>query len=422
MMRVFKFGGALMNDAKGIRKVGEIIEEYSCEPLVVVVSAFGKTTNKIEGLLKLIADGESSDIVENAFFKLMQYHISIIHDLFNDNNHDLITEIKNLFNEFWETLNKDYPNRYIAYDQVVGFGEQFSALIVSAWTKSQGIKGDYIDATKIIVTDNNFTDAAVNWKLTKKTINARILPVVESNNIVVVQGFAAASESGDTTTLGREGSDFTAAIFANILNADELTIWKDVPGLMSADPKKFKDTVKLNSISYQEAIELAFYGASVIHPKTIQPLREKNIPLYVRSFFNPDSEPTLISSDKSTDETVPKIIVKEDQVLLSITSKNLDFISEEKLTYIFKVLSNNKIHLNIMQNSAVSFSVCFNKDNNKLNKLVADLSDQFYVRYNIGLQLLTLRHYNDGLIKEYVGGRKVYLEQKSRATVQLLIM
>jgi aspartate kinase len=422
MMRVFKFGGALMKDAEGVKKVGEIIGEYSCEPLLVVVSALGKTTNKIEGLLKLIADKESSDKLESDFFKLKQYHISIIQELFEEIDFELTSKIEELFSQLWEALNKDYSNYYFAYDQVVGFGEQFSALIVSAWLKSRHIKCEYIDASKIIVTDSNYTNASVNWKLTDKTVNARVLTAIEAKNTVIVQGFTAANESGDTTTLGREGSDFTAAIFANLLNADELTIWKDVPGLMNADPKKFKNTVKLSRISYQEAIELAFYGASIIHPKTIQPLREKNIPLYVRSFFNPASEPTLISSDMSTDESVPKIIVKEDQVLLSITSRNLDFISEDKLTDIFKVLSNNKIHLNIMQNSAVSFSVCFNKDNNKLNKLVTDLSDQFYVRYNIGLQLLTLRHYNDSLIKEYVGGRKVYLEQKSRATVQLLIM
>ncbi len=410
-----------MNDAKGIIKVVEIIKEYSCEPLLVVVSALGKTTNKIEGLLKLIAEEESSDKAENAFFKLKRYHISIIHDLFSDNNHDLITEIDNLFNEFWEALNENYPNRYIAYDQVVGFGEQFSALMVSAWAEDQGIKSDYIDATKIIVTDNNFTDAAVNWKLTKKTINARILPAIESNNIVVVQGFTAASESGDTTTLGREGSDFTAAIFANILNADELTIWKDVPGLMNADPKKFKNTVKLNSISYQEAIELAFYGASVIHPKTIQPLMEKNIPLYVRSFFNISSTPTMISDDVSVDETIHKIIVKDEQVLLSITSKNLDFISEENLTGIFKAVSKHKIHINLMQNSAVSFSICFNHDENKVSALLDELRNRFFIRYNTGLQLLTIRHYTEKLINEHVYGRRVYLEQKSRSTVQLLL-
>jgi len=408
-----------MQHADGIRKVSDIIVEYSCEPLVVVVSALGKTTNALENLLTLALKDKTSDETQSAFFKVKQYHLSILNVLCPDNHENI--KLDNLFIELWDALNEDIDDNYFAYDQIVSFGERFSSFIVMKYLKSRGIAIKGIDASGIIVTNSNFTDAAINWKMTTKTIEAKVIPSLNSGFTVITQGFIASDDSGYFTTLGREGSDFTAAIIANIIDANELTIWKDVPGLMNADPKRFADTFKLKKISYQEAIELAFYGASVIHPKTIQPIKEKGIPLFVRSFYNPQSSPSIISSDSSSDEKEHKIILKDNQVLLSITSKNLDFITEENMTIIFKALSKHKIHVNMMQNSAVSFSVSFNYHEEKFNALFKELESKFIIRYNIGLQLLTIRHYNDEIINKQVFGKSIFLEQKSRSTVQLLI-
>lgn len=419
MLRVFKFGGALMKDADGIRKVAAIIEEYSCEQLVVVVSALGKSTNALENLVSLALEGNEKKL-QNDYFQLKSNHISIINELF-ENGENTIADVEELFRDLWDKLNENYSDYYFAYDQIVGCGEKFSSTIVTNYLQEKNINVKNLDAGKVIFTDSNYTDAAINWAYTTKAIES-LIPTCLSNNLVVLtQGFIAANEKGNSTTLGREGSDFTAAILANVLNADEVTIWKDVPGLMNADPNRFENSVKLNKISYYEAIELAFYGASVIHPKTIQPLKEKNIPLNVRSFKNPASKPSIISNDTSEDELMHKVIVKDNQVLLSITSKNLDFISEDKLTIIFRVFSKNKIHINLMQNSAVSFSVCFNNNTTKLKSLLNDLQDSFALKYNTDLQLITIRHYNETLVDEHTSGKKVFLEQKSRTTVQLLV-
>jgi len=420
MLRVFKFGGALMKDADGIRRVGSIVEEFSCEPLVLIVSALGKTTNALETILKL-AQEKKEDKLLSAYYNLKKLHLDIVSELFPDNTIEISSRLDLLFREYWDILNQEYESIYKAYDQTVGYGEQFSSIIVEAYLKEKNLKAINIDARKIIVTNSNYTDASVNWKYTDKTINSCIKPLIDTGKIVLSQGFTGADEKGNFTTLGREGSDFTAAIFASILDADELIIWKDVPGLMNADPKRFDDCIKLDKISYHEAIELAFYGASVIHPKTIQPLKSKNIELNVKSFYNPSMPGSIISSDSSEDEKFHKIIVKDNQVLLSITSKNLDFISEENLTFIFKAFSKNKVHINLMQNSAVSFSVCFDYDELKLESLTKLLQDQFYLRHNSDLELLTVRHYNDQIVSNLIGDKKVYLEQKSRSTIQLLV-
>jgi len=419
MLRIFKFGGALMKDAEGIRKVVSIIEEYSCEQLVVVVSALGKTTNALEELLSLSLEGKENELQET-YFQLKSKHINLINELF-ENEGNTIQEVEELFRELWDKLSDNYSDNYFAYDQIVGFGEKFSSTIVANYIKSKGIQTKTIDACKIIYTDSNYTNAAINWKFTAKAIESMVSPCLKNNKVILTQGFIAADEKGNSTTIGREGSDFTAAILANVLNADDITIWKDVPGLMNADPKRFANSVKLDKISYYEAIELAFYGASVIHPKTIQPLKEKNIPLKVKSFNNPASKPTTISNDTSEDESMHKIIVKDNQVLLSITSRNLDFISEDKLTIIFKLFSKNKIHINLMQNSAVSFSVCFNHNSSKLKLLLKDLKENFILKYNTNLLLITIRHYTEDLIKQHTNNKKIFLEQKSRSTVQVLV-
>ncbi len=413
-----KFGGALMSDAPGIRMVGEIIKNYCNDPLVVVVSALGKTTNALE---RLHSTTQANTDVKEDFEDLVRYHTGILKDLNLPDEQHLLNKLDEIFASLYSTLSITFNNRYEAYDSIVSYGEELSSCIVFNYLQSNGIVVSLSDSKKTIITDENFTDASVNWESTSRYINAEIAPEIESGRVVITQGFTGGSLAGKPTTLGREGSDFTAAIFANVLNADEVTIWKNVPGLMNADPARFNDAVKIDNISYHEAIELAYYGASVIHPKTIQPLKQKKIPLFVRSYQDLDMKPTTISDNSGGDGLVPGIIVKDNQVLLSVSTRNLSFIAEENLKQIFDAFSRNKIHINMMQNSAVSFSVCFNEDSVKMQSLISDLRDIFILKYNTGLQLLTVRHYNDSLIDKLVGSSEVLLVQKSRVTVQILV-
>ncbi len=413
-----KFGGALMNNASNINKVAGIINEYNCEPLVVVVSAFDKTTNHLEKLAELSKDDSS---LPDEFFKVKKYHLRAAQQIMPTFPPGLDAELDNIFYDLWEALTIGYSNRYKRYDAIVTFGEELSSCIMYYYLKQQGLIINLVSSKNLIVTNSNFTDASVNWQYTSKTITSRVIPILQNKQIVLTQGFTGADEGGNSTTLGREGSDFTAAIFANVLNADEVTIWKNVPGLMNADPKRFADAKKIDAISYHEAIELAYYGASVIHPKTIQPLKQKNIPLFVRPYYDTSLSPTVITDDVSNDLANSSIIVKDNQILLSISTMNLSFIGEGNLMQIFGIFSKNKIHINLMQNSAVSFSVCFNEDLIKLNALTEELKGTFVLRYNTGLQLVTIRNYNDKLLEEIIGSRKVYLFQKSRTNVQFLI-
>ncbi|MCF6342232.1 MAG: aspartate kinase [Bacteroidales bacterium] len=420
MTKIFKFGGALMKNAAGIEKVAAIVEDYGSGPVVVVVSALGKTTNTLEKLLSLSLADEAAEL-QKAFSGLKQFHLNIAQNLLLDKAQHLSSELENEFLKLLDALGNQPEDKYAAYDRIVGFGEIFSGIVIQHYFQYKGIAAQCISARSLIVTNSNHTDAGINWKLTGNAIRSGVFPVLEDDKIVITQGFIGADENGQPTTLGREGSDFTAAIFAHVLQATEVSIWKDVPGLMNCDPQRFNEAVKLPQISYHEAIELAFYGASVIHPKTIQPLQQKNIPLNVRSFHNPESLPSLISADTSHDSEVHKIIVKDKQLLLSIGSRKLSFIAEENLTAIFKAFSKNKIHINLMQNSAISFSVCFNEDRNKLETLMAGLKKDYRLKYNTGLQLITIRHYNDKLLEALTAGKEIFLEQKSRTTVQLLI-
>ncbi len=412
-----KFGGALMSDAEGIIKVGQLVKEYSSDPLVIVVSAIGKITNSLE---KLHANSGNRDKSEKLFLDIKDYHLNLLDNLFPEGNDELIRAIDVRFNSLLESTNETYENRYEAYDSIVSIGEELSSCIIYHYLLSMGISARLINAKSLIITNSNYTDADVDWNHTQKTIETRINPMLETLDVVVTQGFIGSDISGKPTTLGREGSDFTAAIFGNILNADEVTIWKNVPGLMNSDPARFDDSEKIENISYHEAIELAYYGASVIHPKTIQPLKQKNIPLLVRPYYDSSLKPTIINNNTSNDSNTASIIVKDDQVLMSIGTQNLSFIAEDNLKQIFSAFSRNRIHINMMQNSAVSFSVSFNKDNDKLKALIDDLS-MFNLKYNTGLQLLTIRHYTDELINKYVTNKKVYLLQKSRVTVQILL-
>ncbi len=413
-----KFGGALMKDAQGITRVGELIEEFSCEPLVVIVSAIGKTTNALESLWKKVLTKEP---VESDFHNIKIHHLDIYNELFPQGNKDLSEDLSTLFDELWLTINEDYENRYEAYDNIVSVGEELASCLNYYYLLSRGIKTRLLSSKCLIKTDSNYTDAEVNWEYTSKTISTRVIPAIENKEVIITQGFIGADGLGKTTTLGREGSDFTAAIFGNIIDADEVTIWKNVPGLMNADPALNKDAVVLDSLSYHEAIELAYYGASVIHPKTIQPLKVKNIPLLVRPYYDLLLKPTRITNDTTNDNAESSIIVKDNQTLLSISTQNLSFIAESNLKQIFEAFSKNKTHINLMQNSAVSFSVCFNADPIKVESIIDQLKHKFDLRYNTGLQLFTVRHYDDQLVDSLIGNSKVYLVQKSRVTVQILL-
>ncbi len=418
MIRVFKFGGALLNDAKGIERMVSIVEEFKCEPLIVVVSAIGKTTNALENLLSLAIHKDEKLAAE--YFSLKSFHINLIQSLPFVNHNKLINEVENLFRNLWDVLNQPFDNYFTGYDEIVSFGEKISGKIMAARLSAKKLIVAELPAEKIIATNSNHTDASVNWQQTEKNITAHLFPLLHDGKIVITQGFIGSDNDGNITTLGREGSDYTAAIIGSILNANEIVIWKDVPGLMNADPKLFKDAVKLNNISYHEAIELTFYGASVIHPKTIQPLQKKGLTLQVRSFWEPHAAPSLISENRSEDDKIPKIIAKPNQTLLSFSSRNMDFIEEANLFHIFKALSRHKIHINLMQNSAVSFSVCFDQNQKKQKALINELSNMFFIKYNSGLTLLTFRYYNNEILKQFTDKKKVLLVQKNRTTAQFL--
>lgn len=420
MTKVFKFGGALIKDAEGIKRVASIIKSHQGEKLVVVVSAIGKTTNALEKLVDFKLAGDQQNI-EKTFLRIRQNHFELAESVFDNAKHGIYDELNEQFIRLNNVLKKDFSDRYFAYDQVVSFGEFLSSIIVRSYLEDHKINIRLINASSLIKTNSNYTSAKVNWAETIKAVKTEIIPALEDKTIVLTQGFIGSDDKGNATTLGREGSDFTAAVLGNILDASEVTIWKNVPGLMNADPNRFDDAFKLNKISYHEAIELAFYGASVIHPKTIQPVQQKKIPLFVRSFYEPESTPSAISGDNSEDDKFQKIIVKDNQVLLSIGSRDLTFIAEENLTRIFDAFSKQKVHVNLMQHSAVSFSVCFDDNEAKLKALIEDLRNEFQVKFNQGLQLITIRFYDDKIINKLTTDKKIFLEQKSRTTVQLLV-
>ena len=419
MPRIFKFGGALIKDGEGIRQVTSIIRPYVQEPLIVVVSAMGKTTNALEEILQLAFNKKETEL-HQAISRLKKQHEQVIDGLFK-NDTSCKDKLSLLFEALKKELNSPGVDKYEAYDRIVGFGERMSSMILHDFFLSEGLSCERVEAGKIIATDSNFTSANVDWKKTEELVRKHTATIFNHGSFMLTEGFTGADISGHPTTLGREGSDFTAAILAYVLDAKEVTIWKDVPGLMNADPNRFDDSIKLDGISYREAIELAFYGASVIHPKTIQPLQKKNIPLFVRPFRSPENKPSVISYDGSMDDKTPKIIVKDNQVLLSIQSKNLDFIAEDHLTTIFETFSRHKIHINLMQHSAVSFSVCFDYRQSKMEGLLRDLKTEFPFKYNTGLQLLTIRHYTEDIIKKLLKDRQIFLEQKSRTTYQVLV-
>jgi aspartate kinase len=417
-MLVFKFGGASVKDADGIVNLANVVKGYADNQLLIVVSAMDKTTNALEKLTKAYV--EQADDLYAIFDDIKQYHYDIILQLF-DASHPVYVEVANTFVEIdWLIEDEPQDDYDFIYDQLVSIGELVSTRIVNAYLNQSHLKSQWLDVRGYIHTDNTYREGIVQWDKTCTSIN-RDIPALLQKGIVVTQGFLGGTSENFTTTLGREGSDYTASIFASCLGAKSVTTWKDVPGILNADPKFFEDTVKFDELSYSEAIEMTYYGASVIHPKTIKPLQNANIPLLVKSFTNPGAPGTIISQNSVNEFIKPVIILKQNQVLLSISAKDYSFISEDHLSNIFGLFAQNQVKVNMMQTSALSFTVCIDFYDNRFKKLLLGLNQDFKVKYNEGLTLITVRHYSPGFIKELTAGKTVLLEQVSRNTVQLVV-
>ena len=415
-MRVFKFGGASVKDAEGIINLVKVLKETGHQNTFLVVSAMGKMTNAMEAVVKAYFDKQVG--LKNALDEVVLYHQTILEALFEDKKHPVYQKVNLLFEEVRGFLawNKS-PNYSFVYDQVVGYGELLSTTIVSMYLNEVGIKNYWMDIRDFIKTDDNYRDGRVNCEKTQVLISEG----VEENKLYITQGFLSSDDNNFTTTLGREGSDYTAAILAYCLNANSVTIWKDVPGVLNADPRYFEETSLLNKISYREAIELAFYGASVIHPKTLQPLQRKEIPLHVKSFINPRDAGTTVGKGIGIEPEIPCFIVKKNQVLMKLSSLDFSFIVEDSIGDLFKLLHDYKMKVDLIQNSAISFSVCVDNKYNRLSDLLDQLSGKFKVVCHEDVSLYTIRHFNTEAIKSLQNGRDVLLEQRGKETLQIVV-
>ncbi|MEM5538896.1 aspartate kinase [Olleya sp. AS48] len=414
-MRVFKFGGASVKDAKGVKNLISVLDQVGHDNTLIIVSAMGKTTNALEQVIGNYFDNKPE--LQQAIQAVVTYHNDIISELFENKNHPVFDITNALFEELTTFLktNKS-PDYNFVYDQVIGFGELVSTTIISQFLNLKGFTNNWIDVRQLIKTDDYYRRANVNWDLTQQLITKH----VDTSKLNITQGFLGSDKNNFTTTLGREGSDYTAAILAYCLSADSVTIWKDVPGVLNADPRHFKNAQLLNAISYTEAIELAFYGASVIHPKTLQPLQRKEIPLYVKSFLQPNEDGTIVSKIKGIEPKVPCFIVKQNQVLLSLSTLDFSYIVEDNISEIFNLLSKYKMKVDVIQNSAISFSVCFDNNYNNLEPLLLHLKAKFKVTCNDNVSLYTIRHYNQKAIADLEVGKTVLLKQMFQETLQIV--
>ena len=414
-MRIFKFGGASVKDATGVQNVYHLLQQTGYDDVLLVVSAMGKTTNAFE---VVVTDYfAKSAALKSSVQEVKKYHNQILLDLFDDDNHPVFANVNKLFGEleFFLSQNKS-PNYNFVYDQIVSYGELLSTTILAHYMNFMDMKTNWIDVRNFIKTDNLYRDANVNWELTQKNISKNVKKKV----LNITQGFLGSDENNFTTTLGREGSDYTAAIFAYCLNAESVTIWKDVPGVMNADPRYFENARLLNQISYREAIELAFYGATVIHPKTLQPLQRKEIPLFVKSFINPTLPGTSVSKGADLEPHLPCFIVKKNQLLISLSSIDFSFIMEENISAIFALLHEYKMKVHLIQNSAISFSVCVDDKFGHFNELKNILSKKFKVSYNENVSLYTIRHFDEKATKMVEQDKTILLKQVSRETMQIV--
>ena len=415
-MRIYKFGGASVKDAEGIKNLFSIMKQEGFDKTLLIISAMGKTTNAFELVVKNYFENKNE--LQYSINQIFEFHNTVLLELFLDKNHEVFNEIKLIFDNLKVFLKRNKsPNYSFVYDQVVPCGEILSTKIISAFLNLSGVKSNWLDSRELIKTDSNYRDADIDWKLTQKNISENI----DKKKLNITQGFIGSNQNNFNTTLGREGSDYSAAIYAYCLNAQSLTIWKDVPGVLNADPRVFKNPILLDYISYTEAIELAFYGASVIHPKTLQPLQKKEIPLFVKSFLNPKGKGTAISRGIKIKPEVPCFIVKRNLNLLKLSSLDFSFIVEENISEIFQVLHENKMKVDLIQNSAISFSVCIYDKFNRLKELLSILKATFKVECVENVNLFTIRHFDEKSSNEILKNNELILEQRTDDVLQLIV-
>jgi aspartate kinase len=419
-MQVFKFGGASVNSVERVKNVGDILRLYPDEKILVVISAMGKTTNTLEKVTDAFFEGRKEDALQ-LFQQVKQQHLTTAKFLLVKNAMACEEQLNNFFTEAeWLLHDKPVRDYDYYYDQVVCIGELLSTSIVSHYLNEIGIKNEWIDVRDIFRTDDNFRDAAIDWEFTGSQVQNSIVPLFNETNIVLTQGFIGATDENESTTLGREGSDYSAAVFANLLDAKNQTIWKDVNSVMSADPKQFPDAVEIHELNYNEVIEMAYYGAQVIHPKTIKPLQNKNIPLYVKCFLDPSLSGTIIHH-KILKGLPPIIVVKENQVMIELSSKDFSFVEEKPIADLFHLFEKLKIKPNLTQNAAISMICVLDDRADKIEKLALAASEFFDITVTKGLTLLTIRHYTTEIYKNLTVGKKMLLQQRTSETVQSLL-
>lgn len=420
-MKVFKFGGASVRNSDAVRNVVSILQLFEGQKLVVVISAMGKTTNALEEIVASLCERRALDF-EKQIEELHHFHLEILTELFPEKQHKIYREVEDIFEGLKASYEGQIPDNFdYEYDQIVSLGEILSTKIVNAFVHEQGLASVWADARKLIRTNNAYREGEVDWARTQELITNRFLPEFQTSDIQITQGFIGQTPEGLTTTLGREGSDYTAGIFAYCLDAESVTIWKDVPGMLNADPKWFDNTIKLDKISFHEAIELSYYGASVIHPKTVKPLQNKNIPLYVKSFIDPYAEGTVIQESTANDHLVPSFIFKINQTLFSFKTRDFSFIVESHLSDIFNRLAKIGAKINVMQNSALSFSLLVDQSKVDAQKVVDLFKDDYEVKFNEGLELVTIRHYDQATIDRVTVDKEILLQQKTRQTARIVM-
>lgn len=417
-MKVFKFGGASLKDAAGIKNVASILQRYSKEQLVIIVSAMGKTTNALEAVVA--AHAKQTGEAQQLYDALKQQHYAIMRDLFDEGD-DVFALVNDTFVEGeWMLEEKPSENYDYMYDQIVCVGELVSSKIAAAYLNKVGLKTQWLDARDVVATDNTYREGWVIWDKTKVNAVKLVPPILEQGSFVITQGFIGATSENFTTTLGREGSDYSAAIFSFCLDAESMSIWKDVPGVLNADPRIFENTIKLDRLSYKEAIEMTYYGAQVIHPKTIKPLQNKNIPLYVKSFLNPEAPGTEISSD-TEDNYPPIVVVEKNQALLHISTLDYSFVAEHHMARLFRKAADLRIFVNMMQNGAISFTICVPNVPDRIEQFIKEISDEFKVKMEEDLELITIRHYTQETIDNLKKGKIVLFEERIRNTLHMVV-
>jgi aspartate kinase len=417
-LHVFKFGGSSVRDAENVKNVASILKQYADQKLAIVISAMGKTTNALEEVVAAHAAGNGK--ARERLEQIKQWHYELMAGLFEPTD-EVFATVNDAFVEIdWALDDEPHENYDYLYDQIVSVGEVVSTQIVAAYLNNQGLPTHWVDARDLILTDDIFREGWVQWEETEARTRKHLVPLLEKGGFILTQGFIGSTTENFTTTLGREGSDYTAAILSFCLEAEDMTIWKDVPGVLTADPRKFENVSKLDRLSYREAIEMTYYGAKVIHPKTIKPLQNKSIPLYVKSFIDPQGSGTLIS-DEVEDTYPPMVAIESDQALVHISTRDFSFVAEHHMSFIFSQIADLRLQVNMMQNTAISFSVCMNDIDDKVDRFGELLQEQFKVMIDRDLELITVRHAQKNVLDNLREGKVLLMEERTRGTVQMVV-